>query len=187
MNLPADWECTLLDAALLTEREHLQQIISEMSQGVILIEPDTDIAWANRAALRMHQVEQVSELGANAAEYVECFCLKFRNDHELTPERYPINRVSRHETFSDVIVQVFLRGQEGDEPLCVHSAGSLVIGDPHGSTAYYALVLTDVADQVEAEERFEAAFRANPSPALICRLSDLRFIKVNAGFIEMTG
>ncbi|WP_447411648.1 PAS domain-containing protein, partial [Clostridium perfringens] len=31
------------------------------------------------------------------------------------------------------------------------------------------------------------SFNANPAPAVICRLSDLRFVKVNQGFLEMTG
>ena len=39
----------------------------------------------------------------------------------------------------------------------------------------------------EAEERFESAFNANPAPALICRLEDQQYIRVNPGFIEMTG
>ncbi|WP_323166881.1 PAS domain-containing protein, partial [Pseudomonas bubulae] len=36
-------------------------------------------------------------------------------------------------------------------------------------------------------QRFEKTFNANPAPAVICRLSDLRYIKVNQGFLEMTG
>ena len=32
---------------------------------------------------------------------------------------------------------------------------------------------------------FEATFNANPAPAVITRLSDLRHVKVNAGFLEM--
>lgn len=30
-------------------------------------------------------------------------------------------------------------------------------------------------------------FNANPAPAVICRLSDLRYVKVNQGFLDMTG
>ncbi|EOZ4755553.1 helix-turn-helix transcriptional regulator, partial [Pseudomonas aeruginosa] len=30
-------------------------------------------------------------------------------------------------------------------------------------------------------------FNANPAPAVICRLSDYRYVKVNVGFLEMTG
>jgi PAS domain-containing protein len=49
------------------------------------------------------------------------------------------------------------------------------------------LVITDVTEQYEAEARFESAFNTNPAPAAIARLSDRRYIKVNQGFLEMTG
>ena len=38
-----------------------------------------------------------------------------------------------------------------------------------------------------AEERFERTFNANPAPAVICRLDDLRYVKVNQGFLDLTG
>ncbi|MNL12351.1 Transcriptional regulatory protein DevR (DosR) [compost metagenome] len=47
--------------------------------------------------------------------------------------------------------------------------------------------MDDVTDWASAEHRFEKTFSANPAPAVICRLSDLRYIKVNPGFLEMTG
>ncbi|MBB3820788.1 PAS domain-containing protein [Xanthomonas arboricola] len=37
-----------------TNRRQLQQIITGLSEGVILIEPDQSITWANEAALAMH-------------------------------------------------------------------------------------------------------------------------------------
>ena len=50
-----------------------------------------------------------------------------------------------------------------------------------------ALILVDATKEYSAEDRFEKAFNCNPAPALICRLADLRFIKVNRGFLELTG
>ncbi|MFG1350219.1 PAS domain-containing protein [Xanthobacter autotrophicus] len=44
-----------------------------------------------------------------------------------------------------------------------------------------------MTERFTAEERFERTFNANPAPAIICRLSDLRYVKVNQGFLEMTG
>lgn len=49
------------------------------------------------------------------------------------------------------------------------------------------MIVHDASERFEAEERFEATFAANPAPALICRLADRRFVKVNEGFLEMTG
>jgi PAS domain S-box-containing protein len=49
------------------------------------------------------------------------------------------------------------------------------------------LVIADVTERFAAEARFERTFNANPAPAVICRLSDHLFVKVNQGFVDMTG
>ena len=41
---------------------HLQQIIAGLSEGVILIDPDQTILWANEAALRMHGIDRLDAL-----------------------------------------------------------------------------------------------------------------------------
>jgi len=60
---------------------------------------------------------------------------------------------------------------------------SLAICDDGGELDYHVLVIRDETERFEAEERFESAFNANPAPAIICRLSDRRYIKVNPGFL----
>ncbi len=46
-----------------TNRRQLQQIIAGLSDGVILLELDQTILWANDAALTMHGVNRIGELG----------------------------------------------------------------------------------------------------------------------------
>jgi PAS domain-containing protein len=38
---------------------HLRQIIAGLDEGVILIDPDETLLWANAAALAMHGVERI--------------------------------------------------------------------------------------------------------------------------------
>ncbi|HEV7438115.1 MAG TPA: PAS domain-containing protein, partial [Methylobacterium sp.] len=45
------------------DRSELRQIIAGLSEGVILVEPDQRITWANEAALAMHGAETLEELG----------------------------------------------------------------------------------------------------------------------------
>ena len=165
------------------DRHELRQIIAGLSEGVILVEPDQTIAYANEAALAMHGAETVGELGGTVDAYRERFALRYRNNH--TPNHYPMERVVSGERFHDVIVDV----KRTDRPDVdfVHSLRSLVATDRDGNPSCLALILKDVSDQFEAEERFETTFNANPAPAVICRLSDLRHVKVNLGFLEMTG
>lgn len=72
-----------------TNRRQLQQIISGLSDGVILAEADQTILWANEAALLMHGVDKVEDLGANTKEYAARFALRYRNNHPLVLENYP--------------------------------------------------------------------------------------------------
>ncbi|RON13486.1 helix-turn-helix transcriptional regulator [Pseudomonas frederiksbergensis] len=168
-----------------TNRRQLQQIIAGLSDGVILLELDQTILWANDAALAMHGVNRIGELGANAREYAKRFALRYRNNHPVATENYPISRVARGEMFSDVLVE--LTPVENKERTWVHSVRSMVLADRAGEPESLVLIMNDVTEWASAEQRFEKTFNANPAPAVICRLSDLRFIKVNQGFLEMTG
>lgn len=168
-----------------TNRRQLQQIIAGLSDGVILLELDQTILWANDAALTMHGVSRIGELGANAEAYAKRFALRYRNHHPVATEHYPIRRVARGEIFSDVLVE--LTPVENDERTWVHSVRSMVLADRAGEPESLVLIMNDVTEWASAEQRFEKTFNANPAPAVICRLSDLRYIKVNQGFLEMTG
>ncbi|HWX00692.1 helix-turn-helix transcriptional regulator [Collimonas sp.] len=168
-----------------TDRRQLQQIITGLTEGVILVEPDQSIVWANQAALDMHGVEDVKELGVNASEYRERFRLRYRNNHAVQPGSYPIDRVIAGEGFSDVIVEVYPAHDE--EQYWVHRVRSLVLTNSADEPDCLVLILHDATDWASAEQRFEKTFNANPAPAVICRLSDQRYIKVNQGFVEMTG
>ncbi|HEX4549515.1 helix-turn-helix transcriptional regulator [Pseudomonas sp.] len=168
-----------------TNRRQLQQIIAGLSDGVILLELDQSVLWANEAALAMHGVSRMGELGSNAEEYAKRFSLRYRNNHVIPPENYPISRVARCEVFSDLLIE--LSAVDDPEHVWVHSVRSMVLTDREGQPESLVLIMSDVTDWANAEQRFEKTFNANPAPAVICRLSDLRYIKVNPGFLEMTG
>ncbi len=166
-------------------RTVLQQLIGGLTDGVILVETDGTIAWANAAAIQMHRVETLEELGETVAEYRRRFSLRYRNNHLLDEGQYPLERLLSGEEFSDITVEV---SPASDLDLTwVHVAKSLVIEDAGARPDVLALVLRDETPRFEAEKRFESAFNANPAPGLICRLEDQRFIRVNLGFVEMTG
>jgi PAS domain S-box-containing protein len=164
---------------------HLRQIVAELGEGVILLDPDQQILWANEAALAMHGVSRLAELGENAAAYRDRFELRYLGCQLVAPEDYPMARVLRGERFRDMVVAVTPAAR--DEPRWVHRSLGLVLAENGGAPDCLAVVLDDITEQLEAEERFERTFNANPAPAIICRLTDLRFVKVNQGFLELTG
>ena len=165
------------------DRSQLHQIIAGLTEGVILIEPDQRITWANAAALAMHGADDLAELGDTVAAYRGRFTLRYRNHHVIA--RTPIDRLLAGETFEEVIVNV--RRTDRPDFDAMQRIRSLVLTDAAGAPDCLVLILADVTAQFEAEARFEKTFNANPAPALICRLSDLRHVKVNLGFLEMTG
>ena len=167
------------------DRRHLQQIIAGLSEGVMLVDPDRSIAWANETALAMHGASDLAELGGTATAYRKKYSLRYRNNHTLQAKQYPIERVLAGEEFVDVMVEV--TRSDTDDFYKVHQVRSLILSDAQGHSESLVLVMQDATDRFSAEERFEKAFNANPAPALICRLSDFRYVKVNQGFLEMTG
>ena len=94
------------------DRTQLQQIIAGLPEGVIIIDPDQTIVWCNEAALAMHKVKSVKELGRTVSEYRERFELRYRNRHKLPPGEYPMDRVVAGEAFSEVVVEVARPGEE---------------------------------------------------------------------------
>ena len=167
------------------DHRHLQQIIVGLTDGIIFIGTDRRVLWANDAALAMHGVKRSRDLGATAREYRRRFRLRYRNNRPVELGKYPIERVAAGETFSDVIVEV--RRHNELDSLWFHSVSSLLVDEGSGAPDYGVLVIKDETERFLAEDRFESTFNANPAPAVICRLSDQCYVKVNAGFLELTG
>ncbi|WP_158804361.1 PAS domain S-box protein [Acidisoma sp. L85] len=167
------------------DRRQLQQIVAGLTEGVILIEPDQSIAWANDAALSMHGVNTLAELGMTVDDYRARFKLRYRNNRKLKKGHTPIERVVAGETFRDVTVEVTPLGK--DDPEWTHQVRSLVLTNEAGDPECLVLIMHDVTERFEAEERFETSFNVNPAPALICRLEDQLYVKVNQGFLQLTG
>ena len=166
------------------DRTQLQQIILGLDDGVMIIDPDQTIAWANKSALDMHGVVETADLGATIDEYRARFELRYRNNHRLPEGAYPMERIMAGEAFDEVVVEV---GPPGEPSRWTHRLRSLVLNTPDGRPDCLVLIINDETDRYSAEERFEATFAANPAPAIICRLDDLRYIKVNQGFVDLTG
>ncbi len=167
------------------DHSQLEQIIAGLTEGVILVEPDQTITYANEAALEMHGVASLDGLGRTVDEYRRNFILRHQSSDLIDHGHYPIDRVIAGEAFDDVLVVVAHKDDQDRDR--THRIRSLVITDRAGNPDCLVLVVDDVSGQIEAEDRFERTFAANPAPAIICRLADLRLIKVNGGFLELTG
>ena len=167
------------------ERTPLQQIIAGLPQGVIIVNRDQAIIWANEAALAMHGARSLHDLGRTVEEYRTRFELRYRDRQLLPADEYPMDRIVAGESITEMIVEVVRL--DGAHKHGVQRIRSLVLTDPDGRPDQLALIIDDETDRFEAEKRFERAFSANPAPAIIARLSDMRYVKMNQGFLELTG
>lgn len=165
-------------------RNHLEQVIGGLIDGVIFINPDGKISWANDAALKMHGAETLADLGGTVRGYCRRHVLRYRNNRKLEHSQYPIHRLFEGIEFDSVVVEV---SRKKNETCRMLKTRGLTLQNMDDKVVTYVMIMEDLTDQFEAEQRFERAFNANPAPALICRLSDLRYIRVNMGFLDMTG
>jgi PAS domain S-box-containing protein len=164
---------------------HLQQLVAAVTEGVIIVDPDGRIAWADATALALHGVGSLDELGGTAAGYAGRFQLTYRNGQPLTPDEYPMQHLLEGETADKVLVEVVRRANGARRR--VHQIRTMALTDQEGQPDCLVVILADETERFDAEERFERAFGANPAPAIIARLADLRYVKVNHGFLELTG
>ena len=168
------------------ERRQLQEIIAGLSEGIILLDVEGNIVWANQAALAAYDVETMAELGADEGAFFKKFDLHYRNHHELGAKDFPMARLLAGENFVDVTVEV-TRARDDETRKRVHCLRGLVLTDASGDPESLVLVINDVTERYSAEDRFERTFNANPAPAVICNVADLRYVRVNQGFMDMTG
>jgi PAS domain S-box-containing protein len=159
--------------------------MAQLLDGVILIDPTGVILSANAAALRMHGIEDAAELGSTAEDYAKRFSLRSTEGRPLKHREYPLFRLLAGDSFPDEIVGVAPAGD--DQVRWVHQIRDVTMDVDGGDADYLALVICDVSARFDAEARFKAMFNANPAPALVVRLRDLRIVRANPGFLALTG
>ena len=100
---------------------HLEQLMTGLLEGVILMDPTGMILSANPAALKMHGVKALADLGETADDYAARFRLRYRDGRKLPRREYPLMRLLAGESFPDLIVEV--SSPDADEPRWVHQVG----------------------------------------------------------------
>ena len=164
---------------------HLEQLMSQLLDGVILLDPTGVILSANTAALAMHGVCSLEDLGRTAEEYAQRFTLWTPDHRPLKQREYPFFKVLAGESIPDMVLEVGPAGE--DQARWVHQVRDVTMDVDGGEPDYLAIVLSDVSERYDAEARFNAMFRANPAPAIIVRQRDLHLVQANDGFLALTG
>ena len=165
---------------------HLREIVAGMSDGVILIDTHRHIVWANPYALQMHGVETVEGLGADVDDYARRFDVRFREGAPGARDgRPPMERLVSGDPLDETLIDVNPHGS--NKRHWTYRIRSLVMRDDDSRAEGFVLILDDETERYDAEARFEQYFRANPAPAAILRLDDLRFLRAKLGLLRDDG
>src|SRR5690606_15882702 len=95
-----------VSSAFTTERRHLLEIIDGLMEGIIFLNLDGRIAWANDSALKMHHALQLSDLGKTATEYLQRYPLRDGKRQALEAKQYPMARALAGEHFHDLAIEI---------------------------------------------------------------------------------
>jgi len=163
----------------------LRQVLADLRDGILLVGLDQRILWANDAALRMHHAERLEDLGCDVDDYRKRFRLTYRNKHPVADAALSVAAVLAGAKSELIVVEVRVEGARDETR--VHALRFQLVETEDGQPDFVVLVVEDETARYDAEDRFESAFNANPAPALICRVADQRFVRVNRGFLDMTG
>lgn len=183
--LPESAAMTKSSAAKDRTHHQLHQLFAGLRDGVILVGLDQRIVWANQAVLKMYGADRIEDLGFDIEDFRKRFRLTARDRHADGEAGLSVARAMAGEVCEPSIAEVRLDG-EPDETR-VHALRFQVITRENGEPDFLVLIVEDETARYDAEDRFESAFNANPAPAMICRISDQCFVRVNRGFLDMTG
>ncbi|MBE7211280.1 MAG: PAS domain S-box protein [Gluconacetobacter diazotrophicus] len=164
--------------------EQLRQIIAALTEGVVLVGSDGTLLWADDTALALHGVRRLRDLGGTVSGYAKRYRLTYVGGAPLAAAQYPLRRLLDGHTIDRATVEVTRRK---DDRRWVHEVRTKVLPGADGEPDCLVLILDDETERYNAEQRFERAFAANPAPAIIARLADGCYVKVNHGFLELTG
>ncbi len=163
---------------------HLRQIVAALTEGAIFVDADGNLVWADGTALALHGARDLDELGGTASGYAARFRLAYVGGRPLERADYPLQRLLDGHTIDGATFEVTRRS---DGRRWVHETRTRVLRGGNGEPDCLVLILDDETERFNAQERFESTFAANPAPAIIARLADTRYVKVNQGFLELTG
>lgn len=163
----------------------MHQVIEGVAEGIVLVDLEGNITWANASALAMHDVKHRADLGGTVKEYRQRFHYRYRSGHKVLKAAYPMVQALEGKAVKETVLYLHMAGEA--EALGIHRIHTLALRNEFDRPESVAIIHEDVTRRFEAEERFERTFAANPAPSMICRMADHRVIKANDGFLQMSG
>ncbi len=131
-----------------------QAIFDQMTEGLVVFDPNGNLLDMNPAALKIHGFETVESLRRNLETLTDVFELFDLQGRPLPTDAWPIGRALRGETFRAYEVRV-RRADTGKS--WIGSYGGSPVHDPDGRLLLAVVTLRDVTAEREAESALSVA------------------------------
>ncbi|MGC4031360.1 MAG: PAS domain S-box protein [Tepidisphaeraceae bacterium] len=144
-------EADLRIANRLAERNvgQLRAVIDGMSEGVVVADADGNLIEWNRPALETHGYASLDEVRRNLATFADQFELRDDTGRKLPIDEWPLPRVLRGETLTDIELSV----RRVDKPLdLIVKYGGRPVFDSQGRVELAILTLHDVTEERRAQQ-----------------------------------
>jgi PAS domain S-box-containing protein len=133
----------------------LRALVNQMTEGLVIFDPQGRLLEMNRTALEIHGYEGQDQLPRWVLEELsDLFALFDLEGRPLPLDRWPISRVLRGEKFHDYEVQV-TRCDTGKT--WISSYGGTPVYEDSGQMILAIITLRDVTERKQEEEAFRAA------------------------------
>ena len=174
-----------------TSEAHLQTVVDNLDEGVVVSDLKGELLHWNRAALKIHGIASLAEGRRGLSELVDTFELSTMDETPIPVEQWPLSRILRCENLRDLEVRVKNIKAHWQR---VFSYSGTLVHDADNQPTLAIVTINDITERKQAEElvraseeRYRALFESNPSPMWIYDLETLSFLAVNAAAVKHYG
>jgi PAS domain S-box-containing protein len=132
-------------------------VVEHLSEGLLIVDADSQRIYWNPAALRMYGFASAEEAVERLADLPEMFELATLEGRVLPPEEWPLMRIMRGETLCEVELRI--RCLKPEWTRIFRYSGSCVSYDGGKSLAF--LTVNDVTERKKTERELERVNRLN--------------------------
>ncbi len=129
-----------------------QAILSNMTEGIIILDLEGNVVEMNAAALRLHQFDKAEEAQQHLLDYSHTFEIRDMEGRRLPVEEWPASRILHGENFTKMELKV-RRADTGHTFFASYSGAAVL--DKEGRRMLGVLTLHDITDRKKHEAQRE--------------------------------